>query len=38
MGNNLYFSTHSSCALKQSSVKGPFIKDCYSAEEKCVEN
>ena len=33
MGNNFYFSTNSSCALKQSSVKGPFTDDCSSAQE-----
>ena len=38
MGNNLYFSTNSSCALKQSLVKGPFTNDCSGAQEKCVEN
>ena len=38
MGNNLYFSTNLSCALEQSSVKGPFTDDCSSAREKWVEN
>ena len=37
IGNNLEFSTHFSCALEQSSVKGPITDDCFSAQDELVE-